>query len=281
VSPLSNRHVRLAVRPDAVRAGVWRRWPRPECLAEVSVALEPEQGGTGAEAQALRQALDQLAGKAPLAGKTLHVELADALAHFDVVEGDFAALGSPTLASFAEACVTELLGDQAAQHIVRWQLQRDEKHLLVCALPRRWLEAVNSAAAAHRLTLASLRPAFDQQWNHHLGGAPFADGVFAVAEGVDVLVACVRKGVISALSNGPWFSDSSEFSDSTVDRLLAGMGLAGKDTAALIDLHVDRLLAGLGVDPEAPARYVLVSGAPPNVYLSPRWAVHAPWGAHP
>jgi hypothetical protein len=275
---LVNRHVRVAVHPDGVRAGAWRRWPRPERLAEANVALDTDHRSADDQALALRQSLEQLALKTPIAGHTLQVELADALVHFDVAEGEFGALGAPTLASFAQACVGELLGEQAGAQVIRWQLQRDERHLLVCALPARWLDAVSTAAAAHRLRVGSVLPSFNVQWNHHLGGAPLANAVFAVADGVSVLIACVREGVIAALSSGPWFADSGDFGDSTPDRLLAGLGFAGKGAVALIDLHVDRFLAGLGVDPAAPSDYVLVSPVPAHVYLSPRWAVRRPWG---
>jgi hypothetical protein len=89
----------------------------------------------------------------------------------------------------------------------------------------------------------------------------------------------VRDGVITSMSNGPWNADCAEYGDSTVDRLLAGIGLAGKRSVAMIDVHVDRLLAGLGVAPDPDAEFVLVSETEPHVYLSHRWAVHRPLGA--
>ena len=278
MSLLSSRHVRLAVRPDRVQASAWRGLLRPERAAERGLALDPQTRNVDADARAVRAVLDQLAPLAPIAGSTLHVDLADALVHFDVVEGDFAGLGARTLASFADACVAELLGEQAAAHAVRWQLQRDERHLLVCALPRHWLDAVNVAAGAHRLSIGSIRPRFSVQWNRQLGGKPVENMVFAVADGANALIACVRNGAVTAVSNGPWCADCADFEDSTVDRLLAGMGLADKGSVALIDLQVDRLLASLGIAPAVPAEYLLVSATEPHVYLSSRWTVLAPTG---
>ena len=281
MSLLSNRHVQLSLRPDGMQATAWRGRLRPQRTAERGLALDAADRSDDADARAVRQLLDQLAPLAPIAGSTLHVDLADALVHFDVVEGEFAGLGARTLASFADACVNELLGDQAAAYLVRWQLQRDERHLLVCALPRHWVDAVTAAARAHHLGVGTIRPRFNLQWNRHVGGKRAAHMVFVVADGPNALITCVRDGAVTAISNGPWFADRGDFEDSAVDRLLAGMGLADKSNVALIDLQVDRLLASLGIDPAAPRDYVMVSAAEPHVYLSHRWTVLAPSGERP
>ena len=278
MSLLLNRHVRLSVRPDTVLAAVWRgRW-RPTRVAEFEATIDPAQAD--AEAQATRKALAGLAAKLSIGGARLQVEIADALVHLDVAEGEFAGLSARTLTTIAGACVTELLGEQAGAHQIRWQLQRDERHLLVCALPSRWVDAVVGAATTHRVTVASLQPSFNVQWNHHVGGRRITNAVFAVADGTSALIACVREGVVTAVSNGPWYADRGGVGDSTVDRLLAGVGLADNTkSVTLIDVQVDRLLAGLGVDCGARADFVLVSAGEPHAYLSERWSVRSPWGA--
>ena len=278
MSLLLNRHVRLTVRPNTVLAAVWRgRW-RPARVAEFEATIDPSQAD--AEAQAARKALAGLAAKVSIGGARLQVEIADALVHLDVAEGEFAGLGTRTLTTIADACVAELLGEQAGAHQVRWQLQRDERHMFVCALPSRWVDAVVGAAATHHMNVASLQPSFNVQWNHHLGGRRMANAVFAVADGAHALIACVRDGVVTAVSNGPWYADRGGLGDSTVDRLLAGVGLVdSKKSVTLIDVQVDRLLAGLGVDPGARADFVLVSAGEPHAYLSERWTVRSPWGA--
>jgi hypothetical protein len=273
--------VRLALRSDALRASAWRgRW-RARRSADSRFALDAKARSSEADAQALRSLLDQLAAQAPIAGSTLHVELSDELLHFDVAEGEFAGLGTRTLGTFAEACMAELLGEQAGACTLRWQLQRDERHLLVCALPRHWLDAIDAAARAHKLQVAGIRPRFERQWNRHLGALRSPVSVFAVAEGAHALIACVRDGVITALSSGPWCADVGQFSDSVVDRLMAGMGLVGKESVTLLDLQVDRLLAGLGIDLAAPADFVLVCAGEPHVYLSQRWVVRPARGTRP
>lgn len=281
MSLLSSREVRLTLAPDRVRASAWRGRFRPEQVAEAAITLAPGERDLDAQAWALQRALEQLAATTPLAGSALQVEMADSLLHFDVAEGEFAGLAARTLSSFADACVAELLDERTAEHTVRWQLQRDERHLLVCAMPTRQLELVGTAAATHRLALGGIRPRFVRQWNEHLARQRVDDAVFVVAEDRQALIACVRAGAITALSSGPWFADRNEFSDSTVERLLAGIGLLGKDCVALIDLQVDRLLAGLGIDPAGPSAYVLVSADEPHTYLSNRWAVRRPWGERP
>jgi hypothetical protein len=150
--------------------------------------------------------------------------------------------------------------------------------LLIVAIPNHWLQSVRKAAAAHRLTLASTRPAFNRQWNAFMARQVPADGVFAVADHDDVVITFVRGGAITAVSCGPWYEDQGHFSDSMAERSVAELVLARKDESAPIDLQVDRMLSGLGIDPEAPGRYLLVARGEPPARLSTRWAVKPPAG---
>lgn len=251
MSRLLNSCVALLVRPEAMRASSWRGWPRRRQTAELAVEISADQ----THAAALAQLLDGLAQHSKIDGASLHVELADSLVHFDVVEGDFSALGTRTLSAMADASVAELLGDSASDYAVRWTLQRDERHLLVCALPERWLDTLSDAASTRRLGVASIRTGFRTQWNAQMAGTPAADAVFAVAEGAQVLITCVNSGVVTAISHGPWLADSAE------------------PATALIDVHVDRMLTGLGLDLQAARDFVLVSAAPAPHPLAPRWQV--------
>jgi len=110
---------------------------------------------------------------------------------------------------------------------------------------------------------------------------PEHDAVFAVAEGDDLVIACVRSGVITALRGGSWYVDTSQFSDSMADRLMSQLGLTGKGEAAAIDVQVDRLLASLGIDTQAPGTCLLVAPGEPPPRLSPRWTVMPPVGVQP
>jgi hypothetical protein len=211
----------------------------------VKLAEQARDGGVDSAADVLAA----LAAEAPIAGASLHVELADALVHFDVANGDFAGKSEHQLGLLASACIAELLGEQAKDCMVRWQLQRDEQHLLLCAVPNGAVNGLVDAALAQQLQLASLSPSFAAQWNRHArGGWPEA-AVFAVASDSNATIACVHQGVITTMSAGP--------------------GSAAGEAA--LDLHVDRLLAGLGADGEPAPAYLLVAAANTQPAFSSRW----------
>ncbi len=256
MSLLSNKRVHLLVQPAAVRASLWRGWPKSSKVAE-----QVRDGGIAAAGDVLAA----LAGQAPVAGASLHVELADALVHFDVASGDFAGKSAHQLSLFASACVAELLGEQAKDCTVRWQLQRDERHLLLCATPNAVISALADAAIAQRLQLASLSPSFAAQWNRHARGRWPDAAVFAVASTNNTTIACVRHGVITTMSAGPGSSAGADA------RRAAALSSATGD--APLDLHVDRLLAGLGADGEQSLVYLLVTAAKPQPALSKRWRI--------
>jgi hypothetical protein len=278
VSLLSNKVVRLELQPGLVRAALWRGRFRPVRAAAFETVVDTTRSDV--EEHAVRSALEGLAAQLPIGGLRLEVEVADALVHLDVAEGEFAGLGPRALSAIAEACVAELLGEQAAGYQVRWQLQRDERHMIVGAIPSRWVDAAVGSAAEQRLRLVSLQPRFSVQWNHHRSGRRTANAVFAVADGTDAMIACVRDGIVTTVSNGPWCADRGGIGDSRVDRLLAGVGLAHpKKSVTLIDIQVDRLLASLGVDLESHDDFVLVSADEPHAHLAKRWSVRSPRGA--
>jgi hypothetical protein len=203
----------------------------------------------------LGDAIAELAAHQVIDGGALHVDIADSLVQFDIAEGDFAGQSARNLQAFAEASVAELLGDRAADRVVRYFLQRDERHLLVCALPGALLGEITEAIQYHGLKLASVQPAFIRQWNSHAAGASGGNRVFAVVDGQSTMLACVRDGVVLALSSGAW----------CVNDEATGV--------ALIDDQVDRLLAGLGVADPRDSAFQLVSRSTPQARLAERWTV--------
>jgi len=276
VSRLSNDVVRLRVVPDSACAALVRGWWRPRVVAraEQSVAtMAPVSGDTGVTPDAvIDAALRGLAAVAPLRGAQLEVELADSLAHLDVVTGDFIASSDRQLGAIAAACVEELLGDAAKGHEIRWQLQRDGQHLLIGAVGRSQLQGLAEIAARHRLRLRSVQPDFCVQWNRHARLLRPGSGVFVVASGRDAVVSQVQRGNVCALSGGPWL-DRRGAADTQAQRLMCGLGLERDATAGMLDLRVDRMLTGAGLRPEAQAAYVLVAPQVAHKTLTARWRV--------
>lgn len=276
MSRLSSKRLRLEIGPHALRASVWSGLIRRERVADATIEID---AGASAD-DALGTLLKRLDRKAHIGGASVDVEIASSLLHFDVVEGEFDAMPERQLTSLARAAVVELLGERADEHLIRWHLQQGQRHLLIVAIPNQWLQSVRKAAAAHRVSLASVRPAFNRQWNAFMARQVPADGVFAVADHDDVVIAFVQRGAITAVSCGPWYDDPGRFSDSMAERLMAELVLARKNKTEPIDLQVDRMLSGLGIDPDAPGRYLLVAPGEPPARLSTRWAVKPPVGVH-
>jgi hypothetical protein len=318
VSPRWNRSVHVRVGPQTLTATLRRAWPRSATLAATQHAFDADvaeatgsvpaksQNGFDKEIGSVESVLRALEHAAPLRGATLTVELSHALVHLDVVAGDFAGHDDRQLRTIASACVSELLGEDAGDHEVRWQLQSDDRHLLICAIPRPQLLALEQAAAACGLRLGSVQPDFVREWNTHASALKAGPAVFAVTTGTDVAIAWVVDGVISALSAGPLFEASNpsahpvsesngaaheralavERLDSRIGGLLLRLGLNAHarrtfspsqpnplDSLDLLDARVDRLLAGIGQDPTAQSAFVLVTSDASLPQTSRRWSV--------
>lgn len=264
-----NRAVRLQLDPRGVSGsvwqGLWRKVPvaRARRLIEVDEELGAPIGDAwlAAAKVAMEQVLDELAGTARLKRALLQVQLSDALVVLDVAVGEFAGHSDRQLQAIAEACSSELLGAAQARPEVRWQLQRDERHLLICALSQRVFALLTEAATHHGMPLASVQPYFLRQWNLHARTLQPGHAVFAVASGVNAVIACVREGVITTLSSGPWLKPPSAngAKGGRVEQLISELHLepAGPGPA-LLDVRVDRLLASIGQDAAAQSAFVLV-----------------------
>jgi hypothetical protein len=281
VSLLSNKRVRLVVRPGAVEASLWRGWLRRVKVAEHRAEPDGDEPDAGGAAGMLADALAALALQSRLAGARLDAEVDDALVHFDVAHGEFAALSARQLRSVAVACVRELLGEAASSHDVRWQLQRDERHLFVCAMPTGLLDAIAAAAAAHRLRVHSIQPTFSVQWNRHAPPRAAGGAVFAASIDANATIACVRKGVITAVSSGPWCADRTLEDEGDFDHASVPPAPTGPFGRTLLDSRVDQLLASLGLDALAQSPFVLVSAEKPPSALSTRWTTLEPAGVGP
>jgi hypothetical protein len=274
VSRLSNKALQLRVGTREVCATLSTGWPKRKVVARAIQVVGTPGDATSAllqgdmHAMAIDKALTSLAASASLKGARLSVELADARTHFDLVEGDFGASSERQLRTIATACVAELLGDAVDSHLVRWQVQPDQGHLLICAIDSLVVEAIVDTARRHGLKLISLEPEFGAQWNRHAGTLQDGNGVFGVSCGAHATVACVARGTITALSTGAW-PDSVASSD------------RGPEVRNALDVSVDRLLAGKGVDSTQVGTFVLVAPDVSARGLSPRWTVLGRHGAAP
>jgi len=262
--------VHLHVAPDRIVGRFARAWPsgqRAEASAPVSIAAT----AAPFDEAPLDAVLQELALAGSLRGACCSVELADPFVHFDVAEGDFAALRDRELQAIATACIGELLGDAADDHEVRWSLQSGQRHLLIAALPRTLIAPVVAATARHGARLAHVQPAFVRQWNAHARTPTAATSVFAALSGGHVVLACIVDGAIRGISVGPWARHPVPARQPTAGGARATEPQA--ESGALLDERAARLVASLGVDPASVAEFVLVAGDAAAIAASPRWTV--------
>lgn len=258
--------MRIRIEPHRVTAMARRAWPSRVAPAQAEALVEAVAAGAAPEpvaaaasaASALDAVLASLAAAAPLRGARMHVELADSLVHLDVIEGDFSRSSDQELQAIADACAAEVLGDAASAHALRWVLQRRERHLLLCAVPRVWLDLLLGAAGRHGMRLRCVSPNFARQWNRHGHAFGTGSGVFAVSQHASTAIAWVDRGVVCAVSASPLPRCAS---------LDAGAAVWW------LDRQVDRFLAAIGHPAAADQRFVVAPGLASRASYSPRWQV--------
>lgn len=260
-----NKSLELHIGSQAVQGTLRPAWSRHKILARASHAIEPPDMGHDGAAPlaAIDTVLSELRASAPERGVCLSVVLTDARIHFDVVAGDYRDASDRQLQSIATACVAELLGDRAVGQVVRWQLQPDLHHLLICAIAPQDIESAVQAAARHGLSLVSLQPEFCLHWNRHAAALAHGAGVFATANGRHAIVCCVADGVITALSCGPCLEEDA----APQEALWAQRSL---------DSRVNRLLASIGLDASSVSTFLLVARVLPAHQLAVRWTLLDP-----
>ncbi|MDO8251732.1 MAG: hypothetical protein Q7T78_18740 [Rhodoferax sp.] len=260
-----NKSLELHIGTQAVWGTLRPAWSRHKVLASSSHAIDPSDIGHDAAAPltAIDAVLSELRARSPSRGVRLSVVLTDARIHFDVVAGDYRDASERQLQSIATACVAELLGDMAVGQVVRWQLQPDLQHLLICSISPQDIESMVKAAARHGLSLASLQPEFCMHWNRHAVAPPDGTGVFATTNGAHAIVACVAGSAITALSCGPCFEDEPVPQDEPPAK-------------SPLDSRVNRLLASVGLDVSGVSTFILVARDLPGRRLASRWTVLDP-----
>lgn len=282
-----NRTVKLRVAPDCVCATLEQGWPHRRALARASHVVEAASGlqasgdspTPNGRLAMVSAALDKLMVELSEAGSPraarLDVELADALVHIDVAVGDFAGDSDRQLQAVADACVSELLGEAAADHDVRWQLQAGDKHLLIGAVDRGLLTVLAGVAERHGLRLGSVQPDLCWQWNRHAHALHPGSAVFAVASGCNAIISCVSEGAIAAVGSGAWLDlePPANVVNPRVKKLMCGFGLDSAMTADMLDTRTNRLLAGAGLDAANQSAFVLVGPEGAGKAVSSRWTV--------
>ncbi len=245
---------------QAVHGILLQAWPRraPPVSVRHTIAQTATVPGTTPALSAVDAVLSGLRASAPAGRIRLSVALADERSHFDVVAGNYRNASERQLRAIASACVAELLGERATGQVVRWQLQPDLRHLLICSIHQEDVDALLAAAANHKLSLASVQPGFCKQWNRHAVALGGGTGVFASADGARTIIACVTDGTITALSCG-LLPDGDP--DSQEDSTAPGP----------LDTRVNRLLASIGQDLRSVSRFVLAGTGLTGHRLASHW----------
>jgi hypothetical protein len=188
---------------------VLRRWSKParariearrvvawtEEANAIEVGLDAVAAGSYAPvAEALSDALAQLATAGPRMPAKLEVEIADIHVHYDVFDADVRAIGSAAARVLAARALEEALGLPEGRLVVRVQAQRHGTSLVACGMPAALLEALRQACELRAVTLAHARPAFANFLDHHAHGIRAADAVLARQSGSELMLALRRKG---------------------------------------------------------------------------------------
>lgn len=263
---LWNKSLQLYMCSQAVHGTLHPAWSRRRVLARASHDVDlpaPMAHGAPAPLAAIDAVLSELRASAPDRGVRLCAVLSDERIHLDVVAGDYRHASDRQLQSIATACVAELLGDQAVGQVVRWQLQPDRRHLLICSIAPQDMESMVQAASRHGLSLTSLQPAFCMQWNRHADALPGGTGVFATTNGAHAIVACVTGGAITDLSCGPCHEGESTPQEN-------------RPATSAMDSRVDRLLASIGRDARSVSTFLLVAPERHTHSLASRWTLLDP-----
>lgn len=200
------------------------------------------------------KALKAAGGASPRARVAVSID--NAFCWLDSVEGDFAAMRTRALDGIAQAALAEVLGDEAADHELRWQVQHDGRHMLLVAVPRSLMAAVQKAADENGLRIAALNATFVDQWNHCGRTLGIGDGVVALVRRGCATLVRVRGAAITALGCEHVGNSVSELNQAT-----------------------RRLLARFGDDIDAGERRVMVS---PDAWSEAQlgaWTLHRPGAA--
>lgn len=274
MSLLWNKSLQLHVGPGHVTGVLRPAWASHRILARSrhDFARPASSHGTATKAAAAaapcRSAIQAVLTEmresvAPRRAIDLRIVLPGSRVHFDVVSGDYGGASDRHLQSIATACVVEMLGDDAARQMVRWQLQRDMRHLLISSMDTADVEDLIQISSQHRYSLRSLQPDFCTQWNQNVHALEGNNGVFASLGETHLIVAFVVKGSITALSYGP----------------IPGEPHGPPRNPQLIneiDARVDRLLFSVGQNPSEISTFMLVASEQGFVPITARWTLSNP-----
>ena len=275
MSRRSSKQLQLRVGQSLLRLRVLSGRRGAPALEEAELAWD----GVAPLADALPGLLSQLSG-APAQGMPLDVEICNALAHFDTVEGALAGQSDAELAAIAGACVQEMFG-AAHGRDVRWQLQADERHLLICAIERPLLAALQAMATRHGLQLRSIETSFAIDWNRHGHRLDAGRAVFVSGDEGESVAALVLDGVVEGLGICAQPDQLEEPLTPTpaVELLCNSVGLERLAVPTRLDAQVARMLASLGLDMDGIGQFMAVLARDEADALSSRWTVHVGPGA--
>ena len=272
---LSNKSLHLYIGARSVHGTSRARWSPGKVLVRSHHEFDhvsPDQSRAASVtppidehcSRAIDAVLSELGASAAGQKLPLSVVMEDSRVHFDVVLGDYGDASDRHLQSIATACVAEVMGEDATSQIVRWQLQRDMRHLLISSINSQDITSVMQAAAQHGLQLRSLQPDFCVQWNQYAGATSQGSGVFVNISSNHAVAVCAQLGAISALSCGP-YRDDGDALPSVVPH-----------STHLVDERVDRLLSCMGQDVAEISSFVLVTPDRERIATTSRWSVISP-----
>lgn len=172
----------------------------------VRVPLDGDHPPEGVEHEALlaaiQDAITQLAAVAANSIRTVHVEIADAFAFYDIFSIDARTLSDAELQRIAVVALADTFGLDPAMLNSRCAVQPGERSVVTCAMPASLIAAINRAIRSTGRKPGRITPAFAAFLNRHREALSCADAIVARMSG-DYLV-------LGLLGSGTWQAFSTE-----------------------------------------------------------------------
>jgi hypothetical protein len=212
VSRSWSRRLRVALAPDGVavllldglRGRVVHHSSSP-CASAASREWGP----------AIEQLKEQLAAH-DLSARAVSVTLSNHWCRYLLLTDTAALSNRAELAAYAQHKLRSAFGDDVSQ----WEvcLSRHHQAVLVCAVERAGIDALNAVFAQHRLAVTSIEPFFAAAFNRFRRHIGRKSGWFVVQESGGVAIGRFDQGRWSALASRRTPADTAEALHATLER---------------------------------------------------------------
>lgn len=185
-------------RIEAQRVLAWTS-AADEAAPDIDVGISVAENILPAEdyaplANALSDALAQLASITGRMPARLALEIADFHVHYDVFDADVRSVAPLQASELAAHALEDALGMPAGRLVVRTSVQGRGRSLAACGMPAALLDALQLACERRGVALTNVRPAFASFLDRHANSISAGDAVFARQSGAELMLALRHRG---------------------------------------------------------------------------------------